>query len=222
VQPAPVSAFPTQGNPYTQPYAPPVAPIWTPEPAVPLASYETLPSKPGPGAHTHDGFFIRPQLGVSETFLSPGPGINLKGAGSAIDGSIGFALTPTLVLAMAFSHSAGKLTASEGSNPPGLRAILFGFGPAVIYFLPLNFSLGAAVGTSRMQFTDDTAKITWTTGFGFLAKAEVGKEWWVSDNWSLGASLRYYYMRAKEASVGPHAPVWNANSICLLGSATFN
>lgn len=212
----PPSAYP--GAAYPAPAYYPVAPT-TPPPPPPG------PPPPDPGAHKHDGLFLRMQLGVSETRLAPGPGITLAGIGSATDFVVGKIVTPNLVLGGTLSHSAAGVSHVDGTDPPDLSAIMVGFGPAAVYYLPDNFFVGAAGGGSVLWLRDlrtEGAEVSWRTGLGVFAKAEVGKEWWVSDNWGLGASFRFHYMRARESDAGPFPPVWNGGGLSLLFSATYN
>jgi hypothetical protein len=214
------------------PAAPP--PIAYPAAAYPPATtYPTAAPPPGPlvltlpdpGAHKHDGVFLRVQVGLSETLLAPAPGTTLAGVGSALDFVVGRIITPNLAVGGALTHSAAGVSHVDGTNPPDLNAILLGFGPAAVYYLLGNFFVGAAAGGSAMWLRDlrpEGADISWGTSLGVFAKAEFGKEWWVSDNWGLGASFRLHYMRAKESDVGPFAPVWNGGGLSLLFSATYN
>jgi hypothetical protein len=57
--------------------------------------------------------------------------------------------------------------------------------------MPINLYLTAAVGpgwlTLRVDGDDETRGTD--TGFGF--DFDIGKEWWVSDNWGLGLAGRF-------------------------------
>lgn len=214
------------------PTAPPPAPAGYPAfayppPTVyrPAPAPQAPPAPPDPGAHKHDGLFLRMQLGFSETRLAPAPGTTLAGVGSATDLAVGFVVKPNLILGGVLTHSAAGVSSVDGTNPPNLSAILLGFGPTAIYYLSGNVFVGAAAGGSVIWLNDlktPGAEISWRTGLGIFAKAEIGKEWWLSANWALGASFRFHYMRAKESDAGPFPPVWNGGGLSLLFSATYN
>jgi hypothetical protein len=59
---------------------------------------------------------------------------------------------------------------------------------------------------------------------GFGVNASVGKEWWVSENWGVGAALQFMAATMKDHQVfaGDSKPTWTAIGFALLFSATFN
>jgi hypothetical protein len=51
-----------------------------------------------------------------------------------------------------------------------------------------------------------------------------GKEWWVSDNWGLGAALQFHYGSMEDGPSGAlgTSPRVHSNAFGLLFSSTFN
>ena len=61
--------------------------------------------------------------------------------------------------------------------------------------------------------------------WGATFAAQVGKEWWVSDNWDLGgtAQLMVGAMKDKDPIViGGEVPTWKVAAFALLFSANYN
>ena len=62
-----------------------------------------------------------------------------------------------------------------------------------------------------LQDLEDNA----ATGVAF--SGEVGKEWWVSENWGLGISFRANFFDTSHERID-----WNGQTYSLLFSATYN
>ncbi len=80
--------------------------------------------------------------------------------------------------------------------------------------MPSNIFLGVALGGSDVVQGEDDEKIK-GKGVGF--RTSCGKEWWVSENWALGAALSYMHSRTR------YDGDWErSNTIALHFTATFN
>jgi opacity protein-like surface antigen len=107
-----------------------------------------------------------------------------------------------------------------------IRANMSLLGLGVTHYFEYNIFITASCGISQFHVNDDIAVFSAivqsntspdiNTGFGFQVGG--GKEWWVSDNWGIGASAALLYgfasnlADAKESSLG----------ITLRFSATYN
>ncbi len=111
---------------------------------------------------------------------------------------------------------------------PKYTSMIFGITANVVYYLPSNFFFGGAIGLGGINADDSKTNSEGnytnigSAGPGLFLKAQVGQEWWVSDNWALGAAVRVSFIRAKESDAGPHAPVWTGGTASLLFSTTYN
>jgi hypothetical protein len=245
--PPPAQGYPPPPAGYAQPgYAPPPA-GYPPQPGYQQPGYpppQGYPPPPpyaqvrAPGAETHDGFYLRLQLGGGYTRMSASAGgISQKISGGAVgfDLALGGSVTPNLVIF-------GALLASSISDPTvtyngvsstatNYTASLSGIGAGAAYYLiPANVYFSGTLLATTLSWrensddpgVDDTSYST-ELGFGF--EGLVGKEWWVSDNWGLGAAAQLIVASMKDKSaldVGGPVPRWNALAFSLLFSATFN
>jgi hypothetical protein len=68
-------------------------------------------------------------------------------------------------------------------------------GPAVsYYFMPINIYVTAAVGLGMLGiYHDDDEDARGGPDDGFGLNLDVGKEWWVGEQWGLGAAGRSWY-----------------------------
>jgi hypothetical protein len=182
------------------------------------------PPAPDPGAHRHDGFFLRMQGGVAGFVYKPTPQRTPSGAGVGFDFAIGGALTERLVLCGSMDVDVGD-TLDSG---PKFTSVLFGLTANLIYYLPSNLFFGAGLGIGGISANDSKTNSSETktnigsTGPGLYVKAEAGREWWISANWALGFAVRASFVRAKEQDAGPYAPVWTGGAGSLLFSATYD
>jgi len=151
------------------------------------------------GKHQHDGLFLRFLLGGSYSSMSIDGGpmeMELSGMSGTFRFQIGGTVAKNLVIF-------GELGGVTLTNPDikidgksyeldGVKASSFDFGGGITYyFMPSNFYLTASILASRADFEfsqgSNTVKGESDMGFGFFAG--VGKEWWIAENWALGATL---------------------------------
>jgi hypothetical protein len=83
----------------------------------------------------------------------------------------------------------------------GVGALLLA--PAVTYyFMPINLYLTGAAGLSWVELTrenSDGKTESYASDAGFGLNVDVGKEWWVSDNWGIGAAARLWLSAASSS-----------------------
>ncbi len=257
VQPAPAAAaqpgYPPSGYPPPPAGYPPPPAGYPPPPAgyAPPAGYPPPPAYPPPaypprryyggaygqppqvaaGYHTHDGAYIRLQLGFGYTSMSTSePGFDLKasGGGGAFGLAIGGAVNNNLIIYGTILDSVASKPTVEfnGQTATGnFSAGVVGLGGGVAYYLDTNLFFSGSLLASQLVIDDSSGNQVGKSDWGFTVEGQLGKEWWASDNWGLGASLQVVYGRMKDqgslTSTGS-PPTWSATGINLLFSATYN
>jgi hypothetical protein len=166
------------------------------------------PASPEAGVEQHDGFMLRVTFGFGGGWISRSGSsfdylpaeIDFSGWGLLMGFDIGAALIPNLVLHVRMSGGSiiDPNTTFDGEDQgtieefSGSAAFV---GPAVsYYFMPINLYVTAAVGIGMLGFfheEDEDARGGPDDGFGL--NLEVGKEWWVGEQWGLGVAGRFWY-----------------------------
>jgi hypothetical protein len=235
---APAPGYPPGYPPYGYPPPGPGYPYpgYPPYQGYPNAYYPYAPPQKAPGAHLHDGFYLRMGLGVGGMSLSmdnSGTKTEIGGTSFGVAFAFGAALTRHLIVYGEFF--------TVGTSDPNVKvngqsrtldtanASLFGVGPGVTYYFgESNFYLSGTLALSQVTFTgaleDNRAQSD--TNWGATFKISAGKEWWASDNWGLGiaaqlalGSMKDDHLAVQESS---SAPAWNVGAFTLLFSATYN
>jgi len=193
------------------------------------AAAEPYPVAENLGRERHDGFLLRLALGFGGAISHGSPrddnGLSkLKVTGGAANFSfdVGGAVTENLVL-----H--GRIADFEIVNPTiyvageklgksdeaVLDTVLLG--PALTYYvMPVNLYLTAAVGLSKLQVRDEDDEVSGSTDMGVAFNFDIGKEWWVADDWGIGVAARFWYTHASEEDFN-----WNFSGLSVLFSATY-
>jgi len=178
------------------------------------------------GVHTHDGFMLRLGLGFgygSESRKGEDFTVSYSGVAGLFDLAIGWTLFECFgVHLSAWDWAAGDATRSNDHDPSvtGYSVGVVAGGAGVTYFLmPWSAYLSASVGVGDLRLENaDGDKVAMTSPWPAV-HAVVGKEWWVSANWGLGAALAADYSVLKDQ----HADSpWTGYSLGLLLSATYN
>ena len=187
--------------------------------------------------YTHDGFFLNISLGFG------GQGMSLTGSGMmdgyemTFDGDaggsvvefgykIGGRILPYTILhatMLAVGSLSGidvdaRYRGKQTSLEYGEAMSLVGIG-VTYYIYPYNFFVSGSLGTVSFDLANDNAGQTSATEYGFGFQLAFGKEWWVSENWGLGASLTINYGSVDEDSEDLEC---SAFAVTLKFSATFN
>ena len=171
--------------------------------------YEPPPPPPTPeeeGVRTHDGFYLRTGLGFGwgqvETQAAEFEATR-SGAGVLFDLLLGGTIGNTVVIGGGFfTHSIaepeveknredyGQLS-DEGTNGIGLLTL----GPFVdFYFGPHSGGhVGSMIGLGDIGLLDRDGINS--SGYGFALFG--GYDFWVSDQWSLGLTGRYMYVKGE-------------------------
>jgi len=162
------------------------------------------------GVHTHDGLFLRMTAGpgfgnynatgqiqspIVNQFLED-PSANRTRFGGSI--SLGGCITEQLVLhGDAWADLA--MTKKQNSLYQEMATSVVG-GGFTYYWMPNNFFISGSVGLAMRVFSVHTGDDWWgdkrverDMGTGVGIALLVGKEWWTSDNWALGAAVGGYF-----------------------------
>lgn len=149
----------------------------------------------------HKGFFLNLGLGVNFTGISlesnQASDMFLNGTGSIFNLKIGGALKENLLLHATLtgrSYSGGEIEidgiTNDGSNNMTISENLTAIG-LTYYVMPSNVYLSGSIGLGRLSINNADTDYQSTTDRGFGMQLEIGKEWWVSKRWGLGAAITY-------------------------------
>jgi len=238
--PPPAEPVPPPNYPAPPPNYPPPPPNYPPAPPPGYPTYQpgTYPAvgvvpQQMPGYQTHDGFYLNLALGPGYTSMSLASGgsdlMKLGGGGAGLSLALGGAVAPNFIL---FGHIVGDsasepevevLGVKRGSASGSATVVGMGVG-AAYYVMPVNVFLSGSALATQVTLSDSDGSEALESEFGFGLNLAAGKEWWVSDNWGLGASLQFLAASAKtkEATVTGQKATWTTISFALLLSATFN
>jgi hypothetical protein len=181
----------------------------------------------------HDGFYFRFALGGGAqigTARLEGAEATFSGGGAVVDFSIGGSARPGLALGFAVyvgvasSPSVEVRQEDRGSYLESLdgRAFSTGIIGAFVDFYPDpkgGFHVEAAVGvaplTWEMEVADWAGESRDWSGGGFGARLGTGYEFWISEQWSLGALARLQFghgrLKPTENDSGPELEVTTFN-----------
>jgi hypothetical protein len=98
-------------------------------------------------------------------------------------------------------------------------------GAGVSYFImPLNLYLGAAAGIGLLTTSykrPGRLEVKYDSDVGFALDAEIGKEWWVADDWGLGVAARVSFADIPTGDNEPKDAYFGAVFVSLLLSVTY-
>ncbi|MGA1795610.1 MAG: hypothetical protein ACMUIL_07100 [bacterium] len=178
------------------------------------------------GLREHKGFYLRMQLGIADTKskgtgYSDGTEMEVSGNGSAFRLDIGGAIKENLII---FGTLGGISISDPDIELNGVKYSTFDttsrisdFGIGITYyFMPTNVYIGGSLNLAKDTIEFNSYEGTSDTGYGLYLN--MGKEWWVSDNWGLGLAIFGYFGRVPDEDEGKIKNI----SYGLLFSATFN
>lgn len=183
-----------------------------------------------PGIHRHDGFFLRLMLGAGPftSTIDDNAGTEYECTGTAVNFRLqaGYAFTDNLILFIDNAASSiedpeikmNGVTVQEEGSTIGTSDLGVG---ASYYFMPYNIFLSASLTMSQTSFEGDYIDGNSDIGWGIHAMA--GWEWWISENWGIGAALLFSYseQKANEELSGLENDITNRYFGIML-SATYN
>jgi hypothetical protein len=219
----PVPFAPAPPNAATADYQPP--------PGYKLVPESMVPNPVDPGAHKHDGFFMRALLGIGATSMTGDLAVGslrLSGVAMTEDFAFGAAISENLILygeyALEFMMEGQPSGAGKAPLANRAMAVTLTFAPGVAYYFgPSNMYVAGAGGLAMVMVTEandtDRKLAEHDSSPGLGGNLMVGKEWWVSDNWGLGIAGRAAYARTREKVTNAQ---WSSASFAVLFSATYN
>ncbi|SES99066.1 outer membrane beta-barrel protein [Stigmatella erecta] len=177
------------------------------------------------GRHTHDGFFLRLQLGGGYNHADAvSADLKLKGGAAGFNAEIGGALTRNFILYGKLWGAAAPgpdIEAGEGlirgDDDVSLNFSAIGLG-ASYYIMPSNFYVSGALSFTQLSISVDGERVGETDPGGGLHLG-LGKEWWVSDNWGLGLGAEVMFGRIRSDDSNDD---WNIANVLVVFSATYN
>jgi hypothetical protein len=226
-------AYPPPGQGYPPGYAPPgyapgyAAPGYAPGYAPPGYPPGYAPPRYVPTEPTHSGVYLHLHLGGGFTSISGSDGYGgttkVSGGGPSFAVAVGGAVAPNLALfGNFFFTGATQPHVSNGgySADSSGNALVGGFGAGVVYyFMPANVYLSGAVAAVDFSAEDSTGKTTYQSDVGLGFEALLGKEFWVSEHWGLGAALEFVGASSMKDKNNANV-TWSAGAFNLLFSAT--
>jgi hypothetical protein len=174
-----------------------------------------------PGRFTHEGFFLRLNLGVGFAGASR-PDYKWSAAGLGMGLSIGGSIVRNLALHVDFNST---LLPSPTQKSDGRKQdfdgdiVMESMGIGLTYYImPANVFLTGGIGLGRLVFEDNDGQSK-ETNAGVTLSGMIGKEWWVGSDWGLGIAGQILYMHVGDYIDDQHI---NAVAVNLLFSATYN
>jgi hypothetical protein len=179
--------------------------------------------------HSHEGLFVRLDAGIGYKAMNEPTGtsagdLKIDGAAGTFGVAVGGAVAENLILA-------GHLYASSASNPSvslsnggstgttDTTASMVGLGPQLTYyFMPVNVYVSGTLALTKLSLKVNGTSGDSNTGVGALLA--VGKEWWVSDKWGLGAAGQFRW--SSNSDQGTNAPTISTWGLGVAFSATYN
>ena len=182
--------------------------------------------------HAHDGGFLSIAMGMGYQSIDfvvedwQEETDNKAGLATDIDVKLGGTISYNTLMHLTITGTTKTGTIDYDDEYEDIRANMSLLGLGVTHYFEYNIFITASCGISQFHANDEVAVFSGViknkatqdinTGFGFQVGG--GKEWWVSDNWGIGASASLLYGFAsnlrdtKESSLG----------ITLRLSATYN
>jgi len=187
----------------------PLMPQAPPEPE-PVPPIKIVVPDTDPGRHRHDGFLLRMAVGpayVRETGSSSDVSETVAGASMALSLAVGAALWDNFVLNLDLfggvvytptvnSRSGGETSSGTVSGNLSTYGVGAGF---TWYLTAANLLIGVSAGPAWTSFKGQDGS-TSRSGVGFGSDILLGKEWWISDNWGMGAAVQSYLMSVPGAT----------------------
>lgn len=154
---------------------------------------------------THDGFFLSFAMGCgyqSVEYDYEGrhyQQFNTSGMSTDLDLKIGGRIGDNLLLHMTLT-GATSLGTEKANDNEEVKANLSLWGIGTTYYFPGNYLASASIGVSQFNKGSDVPAFTASVDdfignmlSGLAFQIAGGKEWWVSENWGVGATAALLY-----------------------------
>jgi hypothetical protein len=224
-------APPGQGYPpgyappgYAPGYAPPGYPPGYAPPGYPPGY---APPRYAPTEPTHSGLYLHLHLGGGFTSVTGSGGysgtLKYSGGGPSFAVAVGGAVAPNLALfGNLFFTGSSDLKVSGGgyTTDSSGDTLLAGIGGGIVYyFMPVNIFISAALVSVQFEADDANGKTIHESDFGVGFQGMIGKEFWVSEHWGLGAALEFVGAGSMKDKDDPNMS-WSGGAFNVLFSAT--
>jgi hypothetical protein len=172
----------------------------------------SLASEQRAGGRTHDGFFLRLQVGAAvggtsyDAAAASGVGsdrVHTVGAGAVTQVAVGWSVYENLILHanLHLAQLSGlKRAGGESYDEENEVSTLVGFfgAGASYYFMPANIYVSGAIGPGGVSEIFGPNHEDYESDVGFGSSLTIGKEWWIGRHaeWALGVALTGSYYRA--------------------------
>lgn len=181
----------------------------------------------------HKGFYL--SMGLGPVFGNINMDSNVEGTyawggtGAVFDLKIGGAIKENLILhaTMIGNSLAGPSIRSNGveiakmSNNYTINESTFGAG-LTYYIMPANAFLSGSAGIGQFNSQDTESNYNVSTKSGFSMQLKIGKEWWVSRRWGLGAALTYGMTNVNNNVGNGLVEKLNSNRFGIMFNATLD
>ncbi len=168
---------------------------------------------PESGDYSHEGFFLRLQLGPGGSSVSR-EGESWSGMGLGMGLAIGGSPVPNFALHLDLQTT---WMFSPDSDVNGIGMQLLGLG-VTWYIMPVDIFLSGNFGIGWLAFENDAGQSK-DTSAGPAFDATIGKEWWVGSDWGIGVAGQFLFMRVKDYT--DEEPL-TAFAVNVLFTATYN
>jgi hypothetical protein len=185
------------------------------------------PAPPPPPEH--GGFFLRLHLGPGFDSFSSSGGTSgptqLSGGGISFGIALGGAVAQNLaVFGNFFESGAVKLSTIKSTRTDLIgadNAAMGGLGAGVVYYVePLNLYVSGALALTFFFIEDVTGKTLDQTNSGFGFEGMVGKEWWASQHWGVGAAVEIIAASGMKDQNDPTVH-WTSEAFNFVVSASY-
>ena len=132
--------------------------------------------------------------------------LKLSGTAWGLDVAVGGAVSQDLIIFGEFTFmnvgSPDVMVDSGSVNSNGATFDHIGIGPGIAYYIePANVYLSGALIFGKLQIQNGDT-VTAQTKAGLGANFMVGKEWWASPQWGLGAAFQLMFASNKDSGDG--------------------
>lgn len=181
--------------------------------------------------HTHDGFFLRLALGFGGASVTrndvPGLGdMTLSGVSGYFSFDIGAAILESFIVhgrisAMALVDPNVSVDGEElgEAMDTSVSTAVLGIG-ATYYLMPINMYFTGTFGIARATVETPVEEVQ--SDAGFAMELDIGKEWWVGDDWGLGVAGRFHFSRVPPSGASSEDSPLIGLAGGVLFSATYN
>lgn len=173
------------------------------------------------GKHKHDGLFMRFLAGPSystQKYDGTTAETEVKGVSASFNFQIGAAIAEDLI---AYGEVGGFTITNPDIEIGGTtydtedtKSSTFGFGGGLTYyFMPSNFYITGSIQAAKVkiEYTKGSTTYKGESDMGIGVFAGIGKEWWIADDWALGAAVFFSYSNVPDKD----------NSDITIASTTF-